>query len=432
MSHRSKSHPRSLTYPRWQRMPLSRLAPNERNPRTITNEALGRLTRSLAELGNLSPVTFNVRTGRLVGGHQRLKCLQAMGHTETDAWCVDLPEEKESAAMLALNNSAGEWDDDGLAELLKELQEDGANLELTGFPDAELERLVQELGGDEPAADAEPQLDRADELNATWKVQPGDLWQIGRHRLLCGDSTDPDAVARVLAGAKPRLMVTDPPYGVNYDPAWRNKVMRADGSRVAARATGRVQNDDRADWQAAWALFPGDVVYCWHGGLHAGAVAASLVGAGFDIRAQIVWAKHRFVISRGNYHWQHEPCWYAVRRGRAGSWKGDRTQTTLWEIAHNASETGHGTQKPLECMARPIRNHAGDVYEPFAGSGTTLVAAENLGRTCHAIELHPPYCAVILERMKTAFPGIKIGRQPAAKPGKRRASEAGPQTPPTA
>ena len=181
----------------------------------------------------------------------------------------------------------------------------------------------------------------------------GDVWLLGRHRLVCGDSTDAAVVAKALNGARPHLMVTDPPYGVEYDPAWRNRA-----GLSATRRTGKVENDDRADWREAWALFPGEVAYVWHGALHAAAVAESLEACGFDIRAQIVWAKDRLVLGRGHYHWQHEPCWYAVKG--AGHWSGDRKQTTLWQIASRGqdAETAHGTQKPVECMRRPIENNS--------------------------------------------------------------------------
>ena len=201
------------------------------------------------------------------------------------------------------------------------------------------------------------------------------------------------------------LMVTDPPYGVEYDAGWRNEAMPAknDPSRWRdgqGRATGKVANDDRADWHDAWVLFPGDVVYVWHAGNKAGEVADGIVRAGFDIRAQIIWAKNQLVIGRGHYHPKHEPCWYAVRKGATGHWVGDRTQTTLWEIDKpHKSESGHSTQKPVECMARPLNNHEGDVYDPFLGSGTTVVAAEQTGRTCYGMELEPKYVAVTLERL---------------------------------
>lgn len=218
------------------------------------------------------------------------------------------------------------------------------------------------------------------------------------HRIACGSSTDPVTVARVLAGAKPHLMVTDPPYGVEYDPSWRNQAGAAKTKR-----TGKVLNDDRADWREAWALFLGEVAYVWHGALHATTVAESLMATGFAIRSQIIWAKERLVLSRGDYHWQHEPCWYAVREKATGHWSGDRKQTTLWNIPSRDQDaaTVHGTQKPVECMRRPILNNSNPgqaVYEPFMGSGTTLIAAETTGRVCFGVELNPAYVDVAVTR----------------------------------
>ena len=199
-------------------------------------------------------------------------------------------------------------------------------------------------------------------------------------------------------------MVTDPPYGVAYDPGWRN----AAGASATMR-TGKVMNDDRADWREAWALFPGDVAYVWHGALHATTVAESLEAAGFGIRSQIIWAKDRLVLSRGDYHWQHEPCWYAVRKSAQGHWAGDRKQTTLWPIANRDqdAETVHGTQKPVECLRRPMLNNSSPgqaVYDPFMGSGTTIIAAETTARVAFGIELDPAYVDVAVARWQ-AFTG---------------------------
>ena len=201
---------------------------------------------------------------------------------------------------------------------------------------------------------------------------------------------------RLLDGVTPHLMITDPPYGVDYDPDWRNRAGASETKR-----TGKVLNDDRADWREAWALFPGDVAYVWHGALHAGTVAESLAACGFEVRAQIVWAKERLVMSRGHYHWQHEPCWYAVR-GK-GHWSGGRKQTTLWSIPSRDqdAETVHGTQKPVECMRRPIANNSAEgdaVYEPFSGSGTTIIAGEIEARRVYAMELSPAYVDVAVMR----------------------------------
>lgn len=193
-----------------------------------------------------------------------------------------------------------------------------------------------------------------------------------RDRIICGDSTKAEDVEKVLNGVKPHLMVTDPPYGVVYDAEWRNKALRADGSPVGASATGKVLNDDKADWTESWVLFPGEVAYIWHAGRHASEVQRSLEAAGFAMRCQIIWAKNNIAIGRGDYHWQHEPCWYAVREKGKGHWCGARDQSTLWKIDKpQKSETGHSTQKPIECMRRPIVNNSSPgqaVYEPFSGS----------------------------------------------------------------
>ena len=231
--------------------------------------------------------------------------------------------------------------------------------------------------------DAEPQIDQAEELNKIWKVKTGDLWRIGDHRLLCGDSTKREDVERVMGGEKAILMVTDPPYGVEYDADWRNRADRANGKPYGARAIGVVTNDERVDWTDAYSL--------------------------------LIWVKSNIVISRGDYHYRHEPCWYAVRKGKNHNWQGSRKESSVWEIDKPMkSETGHSTQKPIECMAKPIENNTaiGEfVYDPFAGSGTTMVACQNLNRKCRGIEISKNYCAVILQRMKDAFPGIDISKQ---------------------
>jgi hypothetical protein len=174
------------------------------------------------------------------------------------------------------------------------------------------------------------------------------------------------------------------------------------------RQTGTVANDHQVDWLAAYRLFPGDVAYVWHAGLHAAEVARGLEACGFRIRSQIIWAKQHFALSRGDYHWHHEPCWYAVREGKTSHWCGDRRQSTLWQIPNlnpiggsGEEATGHGTQKPLELMRRPIVNnsvHGDIVYDPFLGSGTTLIAAEKTDRTCYGLDIDPRYVDVIVHR----------------------------------
>jgi len=175
------------------------------------------------------------------------------------------------------------------------------------------------------------------------------------------------------------------------------------------RQVGTIPNDHQADWSQAWQLFEGDVAYVWHAGVHAGEVAAGLESVGFRIRAQIIWVKQHFALGRGDFHWQHEPAWYAVREGKSSHWCGDRTQSTVWQIANlnpigglrNEAATGHGAQKPIELMRRPILNNTvrGEiVYDPFLGSGTTLIAAESTERICYGLEIDPRYMDVIVRR----------------------------------
>jgi DNA modification methylase len=323
---------------------------------------------------------------------------------------VECDDETAMRILLADNRTAekAEREPEPLADLLQELEQTDDGLEGTGYMGDDLDELLDDLGripGGEDVDDLGAETSRAEELQEKWGTERGQLWQIGRHRLLCGDSTDESDVERLLDGAEPNLMVTDPPYGVEYDADWRSSLDSID------RATGRVQNDDRASWVDAWALAPSVVAYCWHADRHASTVQVELEKADYSIRSQIVWVKPHFALSRGHYHWQHEPCWYAVREGENASWIAGRDQSTVWEVNNGTfqgnrrgedASTGHGTQKPVECMQRPIRNHKGDVYEPFCGSGTSIIAAEQEGRTCHAMEIDPGYCAVILERCSEA------------------------------
>jgi DNA modification methylase len=203
------------------------------------------------------------------------------------------------------------------------------------------------------------------------------------------------------------MMVTDPPYGVEYDATWR----AASGMHRAGSnpKTGNVQNDNQADWGDAWALFRGNVAYVWHSMKNAATLGANLMAEGFELKSQIIWNKNRLALGRSDYHWKHEPCLYAVRKGAERCWVGARDKTTVWDIMRASdfdedtedTNTSHGTQKPVECMARPIRNHGkrGDaIYEPFSGSGTTVIACEQEGRRCYAMEIHPPYVDMAVER----------------------------------
>ena len=380
-------------------MQTERLVPYARNARTHSDQQVAQIAASIAEFGFTNPILIG-DDDVIVAGHGRLMAAQRLGLTEVPVIVLAHLTEAQRRALVIADNKIAEnagWDEELLKAELVALQKIEFDLDLVGFSDEELEDLLGEieapaLGGAVEGEDEVPEPP-ADPISVI-----GDLWILGNHRLLCGDSTVATDVERVLDGVKPLLMVTDPHYGVEYDPSWRNQAGAASTKR-----TGKVLNDDRADWREAWALFPGDVAYVWHGALHATTVADSLIATGFNIRSQIIWAKDRLILSRGDYHWQHEPCWYAVRKKGKGHWAGDRKQTTLWHIANKDqdAETVHGTQKPVECMRRPILNNSSPgqaVYEPFMGSGTTLIAAETTGRSCYGIELNPAYIDVIVER----------------------------------
>lgn len=383
------------------------LVPYARNAKKHDEAQVAKLAGSIREFGFNNPVLIDADNG-IIAGHGRVMAAQKLALASVPCLRLShLSETQKRAYILADNRLAelgGGWDAEMLKLELADLGDLDVDLDGIGFGADDLQDLELSEEPETSDVDAEPQIDKAEELRAKWGVEPGQLWELGDHRLLCGDSTKKEDVERVLAGDKPLLMVTDPPYGVEYDADWRNKATRADGTPIGASAVGKVENDSRADWREAWQLFNGDVAYVWHAGLFAPTVAESLAACGFELRSQIVWAKSNFAIGRGDYHWKHEPCWYSVRKGKKGHTKGDRSQTTLWEIDKpQKSETGHSTQKPVECMARPIRNHDSEfIYEPFSGSGTTIIACEQLGRKCRAIEISPAYVAVALQRWADA------------------------------
>ncbi len=387
--------------------PIERLRPYARNARLHSDNQVAVLAANMLKFGWTMPCLIS-DDGELIAGHGRILAATQLGLSKIPVLRLSHLDEDHRRALRLSDNSVAdmaEWDGLNLGLEVIDLQALGFDTDLLGFSDEFLEGLLNAAqGGDDANSGSIEGEDNIPEPPVTPVSVAGDLWQLGSHRLICGDSTSADVVGRLLAGVKPLLMVTDPPYGVEYDPSWRNQAGAAKTKR-----TGKVLNDDRADWREAWSLFPGDVAYIWHGALHAATVADSLIAAGFAIRSQIIWAKDRLVLSRGDYHWQHEPCWYAVRAKGKGHWAGDRKQTTLWQIANKDQDaaTVHGTQKPVECMRRPILNNSSPgqaVYEPFMGSGTTLIAAETTGRLCYGVELNPTYVDVAIERWQ-AFTG---------------------------
>jgi DNA modification methylase len=370
---------------------LTDLQLDPQSPNRGTERGTAALIESLTTYGAGRSILTD-RTGTVIAGNKVLQQAQTL------AWPIrvvettgqelvvvqrtdlDLATDTVARQLSIADNRVGqlnlEWDPQVMAGFADTM--DLTNL----WTPEEMESLVGSGGGGGQTDD-----DAVVPLAATG-IQPGDLFELGRHRLLYGDATVAADVARVRQDDTPTILITDPPYGVDYDPSWR-----VDMHPEGHHALGRVTNDDRVDWSEAFAHYPGAVAYVWHAGVHASTVAASLITGGFALRAQIIWVKPHFVLGRGDYHWQHEPCWYAVREGQPSGWKGDRTQSTVWQVPHlnpfgggadaENPVTGHSTQKPVALYERPLLCHTAPgevVYDPLVGRGTALKAAEKTGR----------------------------------------------------
>ncbi len=382
--------------------------PRNANRGTERGQAL--LEASLRDYGTARSIVAD-RDGVVIAGNKTLAAAQRLG-IPTREIVIDgrelvvlrrmdlhLASDARAQALAIADNRVGELNLDWDPAILEALRADGVSLE-QWWTSEEFEALLgiatREGRTDENAVVAPEPTD----------IVRGDLFSLGRHRLLCGDATDQADVQRLLDGATPVLTVTDPPYGVQYDPAWRHRMDPRQRTTV-----GRVANDDRVDWSAAFALSPSDVLYAWHAGLYAGPVAVAVEQAGFLLRAQIIWVKQHFALSRGDFHWAHEPCWYAVRKGRTAHWRGDRRQTTIWEVPNlnplggdregENARTPHATQKPVALVERPLLYHTTThdaLYDPFCGSGTAVIAAEKTGRACFAMDIDPQYVQVTVTR----------------------------------
>ena len=364
------------------------------------DRAVERMMASIREFGFKIPVLART-DGEVVDGELRLKAAKKLKMTEVPViLCDEWSHDQVKAFRLLVNRSAtwATWDLDLVGLEIKDLKVSGFDLNLTGFNSSEIDSML--FRSESSAQDATDEVPPAVPVS-----QLGDVWICGSHRLMCGDATSETNVRKLLGDTTPDVMITDPPYGVKYDPMWRE-----DAGLGEQRQTGLVQNDDRVDWTDAYRLFTGNVAYVWHAGVHTTTVAANLEAAGLRIRSQIIWAKQHFAMSRGDYHWQHEPCYYAVREGKPSNWCGNRKQTTLWSVSNLSpfgrsdgenEATGHSAQKPIELMRRPILNNTkiGDaVYDPFLGSGTTLIAAQLTDRICYGLEIDPAYADMIVQR----------------------------------
>ena len=374
---------------------VSELKEWAKNPRRLTDKGIARLKESLEKFGVAEPIVIN-QDNVICGGHGRLKALKQLGIKEVPVYVATLDDKQFEELNIRLNkNIAGEWDFDILANEFEqqELLDWGFEPEEFGIKEVLNEGLTDEDAV--PEAPVEP------------VTKLGDIWLLGNHRLMCGDSTSIDAVEKLMGGQKPNTMVTDPPYGVNLDQSWRDKAL---GSKALGKGNSLlVENDDKADWTDVWSIFEGNIAYVWHASSFTDVVMDSLRKAGLEPSQQIIWNKSVMVMGRSDYHFKHEPCWYAVRKGKNHNWKGDRKQTTIWDAAppnhimggSKEEKTSHPTQKPARLYEIAYLNHTNPgeyVYEPFGGSGTSIIVCEKLGLRSLSMELDPKYCDVIIKR----------------------------------
>lgn len=396
-------------------MAACQFTPHPLNPHIHPQGQREAVAASLEQFGQLAPVIVNRANGYILDGEERI--WQALSHgddTPVDYYEVELSEEEHQRALRVFDpvGELGEWDRDRLAQIRESYpHEENAALKLLN---QSIEARAISSNGNEPPSDPGAQVNRAAQLQEKWQVSRGDLWRIGEHLLLCGDSTDADNVARVMGGERAVLFATDPPYGISYNSAELHLTVK-DGKTIKGSSnTSQIASDQFKDEELqqflesvfiAWAdnaLEDNAAWYLWHAHLTQGFFAAAAAAAAdVLLHRQIIWKKPGMILGRGDYHWEHEPAFYGWRQGFRPPFYGERNQTTVWEIGRENDKV-HPTQKPVEIFSIPIRNHTlkGQVCaEPFAGSGSQAVACEQLGRRCRMIEIAPEYCAVILERM---------------------------------
>lgn len=438
---------------------INDLVPSDYNPRLDLQPGdpdYEKLKRSIQEFGLVEPIVFNERTGRVVGGHQRLKVLRELGWNEVPVSVVDLDEAHEKALNVALNKIEGDWDNYKLKELLEELDTGLIDVSLTGFDEDEIEDLMTQFYVEEEGEVKEDNFDADEAVEEIEEPvsQLGDIWQLGKHRLMVGDATSGDDVLKLMNGKQADLVFTDPPYNVDYE--------GSDGKKIK-----NDKMEDSAFYQFLFDAFvamytvmkEGSPIYVCHADSEGRNFRNAFEDAGFLMKQTIVWVKNTLVLGRQDYQWKHEPILYGWKPGAAHKWYGGRKETTVfedpvdlvidknkdhsiltfsngersvvvkvpkYEIIHvgDESETTvwrfekprknaeHPTMKPISLCAKAIMNSSkpGDiVLDPFGGSGSTLIACEQTGRSCHMMEYDPVYADVIIRRWET-FTGQKAVR----------------------
>jgi DNA modification methylase len=410
-------------------IPLTRLHEAPWNANVMSDATLAKVRESIRRFGVVENLVARplARRGHyeVLSGNHRLRLYEEEGFTTAGVHVVELDDAQARLLAQTLNRTRGKDDPERYADLLRRILEDLAPADITQLL-PETEQSVAKIVGDLGGPDADLALPPPPEPRS----RRGEIYELGEHRLLCGDALDQAAVDELLAGAEPTLLVTDPPYGVHLELGWHD--FAAAAPRRPTHRTTSIAGDTRVDWTEAYELAPSlEIAYVWHAGQWCDEVGAGLRARGWQIAQQIIWDKGLFALGRGHYHWQHEACYYALREGAdeipwyapthvpafyarkpgSGPWLGDRAQSTIWPAASpkmsqaaagdEDDEYDHPTQKPVELYARPIRNHLEPgawIYDPFVGSGTAIIAAELTGRRCLAIDIDPAFCDVVRQR----------------------------------
>ena len=375
-------------------LPLKELKPAAYNPRKKLKKGdkeYEKIKQSLLKFGYVDPIIVNEDL-TVIGGHQRLTVLKDLDYETAKCVIVDLPKEDEKALNIALNKITGQWDEALLADLLLDLQESDFNLDLTGFEPPEIDDILSNVHDKELFED---EFDVEEELKKQTLSRHGDIWQLGKHRVICGDSTKAETYKQLLDDRKANLVVTDPPYNVDVE-----------------ETAGKILNDNMSDgdfYQFLLSMFTqvenhmedDASIYVFHSDTEGLNFRKAFKDAGFYLSGCCIWKKNSLVLGRSPYQWQHEPCLYGWKKKGKHQWFSDRKQTTIWEYDRPKSSKDHPTMKPIQLMAYPIQNSSMRgtiVLDPFLGSGSTLIAADQTGRVCYGIELDEKFVDVIVKR----------------------------------
>ena len=379
----------------WQTLPLVELRPAAYNPRKAlkpSDKEYQKIKNSIQEFGYVEPIIVN-HDMTVIGGHQRLTVLKDLGYTEAQCVVLHIEDEAKAKALnIALNKISGEWNEQLLADLLVDLQDAQFNLDLTGFEAPEIDQLFSKLHNKDIEED---NFDVDEELKNPAFSQAGDIWTLGRHRVICGDSTLPETFKLLMEGKKANLVLTDPPYNVNVE-----------------ETAGKIKNDNMPDADFYNFLFCAFVnmeqnmeqdasIYVFHADTQGLTFRRAFADAGFNLSGCCIWKKNALVLGRSPYQWQHEPCLFGWKKGGKHLWYSDRKQTTIWEYDRPKASKDHPTMKPVTLMAYPIKNSTMTnciVLDPFLGSGSTLIACEETGRICYGVELDEKFMDVIVKR----------------------------------